>query len=182
MMSRRPHPEQPHIEHVRNPSQRVPIGLRSRSKSPRQAARSKPPLDLQIRSHISGIVVVDESVFERRVVERQSAEEEQKPDERYGDSMLRHYYFLAGRDGTGIVLNQCPTWFAYECRDLCHRFTARSQHCRSTLAKSPDRTDERMSSPVIGTTRISSRLPRSISLVIVSLKPFHEIRNPRVHL
>jgi len=25
--------------------------------------------------------------------------------------MLRHYYFLAGWGGTGIVLNQCPTWF-----------------------------------------------------------------------
>ena len=48
--------------------------------------------------------------------------------------------------------------------------------------RSPERTAERMSSPVIGTTRIGSRLPRSISLVTVPLNPFHEIRNPRVHL
>jgi hypothetical protein len=68
-------------------------------------------LNLPIRSHIGGIVVVDESVRERRIIESQSAEEEQEPNKRYGSSMLRHDYFLAGRGGTGIVLNQCPTWF-----------------------------------------------------------------------
>src|ERR1017187_3190349 len=50
-----------------------------------------------------------------------------------------------------------------------HRLTALSQHCRSVWAKSPERTAERMSLPVIGTMRICSRLPRSISLVTVSL-------------
>jgi len=68
------------------------------------------------------------------------------------------------------------------CCPLPHRFTARSQHCRRVFVKSPERTAERISSPVIGMTRICSRLPRSISLVSVPVKPFHEIKKPRVHL
>jgi hypothetical protein len=63
-----------------------------------------------------------------------------------------------------------------------YRFTARSQHCRRILVKSPDRTAARISSPVIGTTSVSSLLPRSISVVTVSAKPFHEIRKPSAHL
>lgn len=62
------------------------------------------------------------------------------------------------------------------------RFTALSQHSRRTAAKALVRTARRMSSPVIGTTSVFSRLPRSISLVTVPLKPFQETRNPRLHL
>lgn len=49
-----------------------------------------------------------------------------------------------------------------------------------TVLKSSVRIALRMSSPVIGTTRISSRLPRSISFVMVSAKPFQETRKPTV--
>src|ERR1035438_2931142 len=64
-------------------------------------------LNVQIRGHIGGIVVVYKSVLQHGVVERQSAEEEQEPDQMYGCLLLRHYYFLAGRGGTGIVLTWC---------------------------------------------------------------------------
>lgn len=63
-----------------------------------------------------------------------------------------------------------------------YRLTALSQQAMSMFTKSPERTAVRISSPAIGTTRISSRLPCSISLVTVSLNPFQEMRKPKVHL
>ena len=62
-----------------------------------------------------------------------------------------------------------------------HRLTALSQQRSGAPGiVLPGRLSE--SSPVIGTTRSSSRLPRNISFVIVAAKPFQEIRNPRVDL
>jgi len=61
-----------------------------------------------------------------------------------------------------------------------HIWTARSQRPKRTPRKSLERTDDRISSPVIGTISVSSRLPRNISFVIVSAKPFQEIKKPSV--
>ena len=58
--------------------------------------------------------------------------------------------------------------------------TAASQHWRSTCSKLPSRTAARSSLPVIGTIRVSSRLPRSISFVTVEVNPFQEIKKPRL--
>lgn len=63
---------------------------------------------------------------------------------------------------------------------LSHRLTASSQHLTSTSKMFPSLTAARMSLPVTGTTRVSSRLPRNISFVIVVANPFHETRKPRV--
>lgn len=61
-------------------------------------------LNVGIRRHIRGIIIVDKAVLQGGMVENQSAEEEQKRDEKNGCWMLRHYYFLAGHKGARIVL------------------------------------------------------------------------------
>jgi len=77
VMSRRAQPERLHIQHVRQPRQRMPIGFRSCSESPRHATRGQPLLNVPIRGDVVGIVVVDESILQRGVVEREGAEEKQ---------------------------------------------------------------------------------------------------------
>ncbi|MGA7618254.1 helix-turn-helix domain-containing protein [Candidatus Binatus sp.] len=63
-----------------------------------------------------------------------------------------------------------------------YRDTARSQASSRTLAKFTLLTARRMSSPVIGTIKTSSRLPRNVSFITVVVKPFQETRNPIEHL
>ena len=105
VMSSGPQSEQLHVQHVRKPRQRMPIGFRGRSESPRHAAVGQALLDVEVRGDIRGIVVVDESILQCRIIENQSAQEEQERDERNDSFMLRHYYFLAGGEVARIVLN-----------------------------------------------------------------------------
>ena len=68
-----PHSKQLHVQHVRKPRQRMPIGFRRRSESPCQAGFGQALLDVEVRGDIGGIVVGDESILQRGVVESKSA-------------------------------------------------------------------------------------------------------------
>lgn len=63
-----------------------------------------------------------------------------------------------------------------------YTLTACLQQRARTSLKLLSHTASRISSPFMGTINVSSLVPRSISLVTVSLNPFHEIKNPSEHL